>query len=99
MMAAQKALNILGNKLANERTKRKHMQNEQVKIKTQLQQKETDIAKLKDEMVNIKNKSMTTEERLNELNKIYEVGICSLKNTILVIIQVSYSFYFRIKKL
>lgn len=72
-MAAQKVLNILGNTLANERSGRRHMQNEQSKLKTQIHQKEKDIARLIDDMSNIKNKSMTTEERLNELNKIYEV--------------------------
>lgn len=77
VLAAQITLNILGNKLANERTKRRHMKNEQVKLQTQIQQKEKDIVKLKNEMSNIKNKSMTTEERLNELNKIYEVGNCT----------------------
>lgn len=74
-MVAQKALNIVGNKLANERTRRKHMQNELAQLKTKIQQKEDDIAIIKDNMAKIKNKSMTTEERLNELNKIYEVPI------------------------
>lgn len=73
VLAAQKVLNILGNTLANERTKRRHMQNEQANLKTQIQQKEKDIAELKNEMSNIKNKSMTVDERLNELDKIYEV--------------------------
>lgn len=72
-MAAQKVLNTLGNTLANERTKRRHMQNEQANLKTQIRQKEKDIAELNNEMSNIKNKSMSTDERLNELNKIYEV--------------------------
>lgn len=75
MLAAQKTLNILGNTLANERTKRRHMLNEQDKIKTQIEKKEKEIAKLKENASKIKNKSMTTEERLNELNKIYEVSI------------------------
>lgn len=49
------------------------MQNEQVKLKTQIQDKEKAIGILKDDVSKIKNASMTTEERLNELNKIYEV--------------------------
>lgn len=49
------------------------MQDEQEKLKTQIQQKENEIVKLNDKISKIKNKSMTTEERLNELNKIYEV--------------------------
>lgn len=86
MLAAQKALNILGNMLTNERTKRRHMKNEQVKLQTQIQQREKDIEKLKDELSNIKTKSMTTEERLNELNKIYEVGnFMRLKNKLLIL--------------
>jgi len=73
-MAAQKVLNILGNTLANERTKRRYMQKEQAKLKTQIQQKEKHIARLKDDLSNITNNSITTtEERLKELNKIYEV--------------------------
>jgi len=86
VLAAQKALNILGNMLTNERTKRRHMKNEQVKLQTQIQQREKDIEKLKDELSNIKTKSMTTEERLNELNKIYEVGnFMRLKNKLLIL--------------
>jgi len=73
-MAAQKTLNILGNQLANEYTKRKHMQNEVANLKTQIQQKEENMGTLKESLSNIKNKSMTTEDRLNELNKIYEVN-------------------------
>lgn len=74
MLAAQNTLNILGNTLANECTKRRHMQNELAKLKTQIQQKEEDTVILKENMSKIKNKSMTAEERLNELNKIYEVN-------------------------
>lgn len=66
-------MNILGNTLANDRTKRRHMQNEQANLKTQIQQKQKDIAELQNEMSNIKNKSMSVDERLNKLNKIYEV--------------------------
>lgn len=54
------------------------MQDEQEKLKTQIQQKENEIVKLNDKISKIKNKSMTTEERLNELNKIYEVGILTI---------------------
>lgn len=75
MLAAQKSLNVLGNTLANERTKRRHMLNEQNKIKTQIEKKEKEIEKLQENASKIKNKSMTTEERLNELNEIYEVSI------------------------
>lgn len=74
-MVAQKALHIVGNKLANERTKRRHMQNELQQLKIKIQKKDEDITNIKENMANIKNKSMTTEERLNELNKIYEVSI------------------------
>lgn len=73
MLTAQLALNVLDNKLANERVKRKHMQNEQDRIKTQIQQKEIDIAKLKDDILKIKDKSMTQEEKTNELFKIQDV--------------------------
>lgn len=55
------------------------MQNEQTKLKTQIQEKEKAIATLKDDLSKIKNESMTTEDRLNELNKIYEVSM-STKN-------------------
>lgn len=55
------------------------MQNEQTKLKTQIQEKEKAIVTLKDDLSKIKNESMTTEERLNELNKIYEVSI-TIKN-------------------
>lgn len=74
-MVAQKALHIVGNKLANERTKRRHMQNELQQLKIKIQKKDEDITHIKENLANIKNKSMTTEERLNELNKIYEVSI------------------------
>lgn len=63
----------MGNNLENERTKRKHMENELIKLKTQIQQKEKGLTKVKDDLSKIKNKSMTTEERLNELNLIYNV--------------------------
>ncbi|XP_022180530.1 coiled-coil domain-containing protein 39-like isoform X1 [Myzus persicae] len=71
VLSAQKALSVMGNKLENERTKRKHMENELTKLKTQIQQKEKSLAKIKDDLSKIKNQSMTTEERLNELNLIY----------------------------
>jgi len=74
VLATQNTLNTLGNTLANECTKRKHMQNELVKLKIQIQQKEEETVILKENVLKIKNKSMTTEERLNELNKIYEVN-------------------------
>lgn len=63
------------------------MLNEQDKIKTQIMKKEKEIEKLKEDSSNIKNKSMTTEERLNELDAIYEVSItfiihhCLIKKT------------------
>lgn len=63
----------MGNKLENERIKRKHMENELTKLKTQIRQKEKDLAKTKDDLSKIKNQSMTTEERSNELNTIYNV--------------------------
>ncbi|VVC44037.1 Hypothetical protein CINCED_3A009069 [Cinara cedri] len=72
VLTAQIALNVLDNKLANERTKRKHMQNEQEKLKIQIQQKDKDIAKLIEDILKIKNKSMTQEEKINELYKIQE---------------------------
>lgn len=78
MLTAQIALNVLGNKLSNERTKRRHMQTEQEKFKTQIQQKNIDIEKLKDNILKIKNQSMTQEEKINELYKIQDVHI-SLK--------------------
>ncbi|XP_025198104.1 LOW QUALITY PROTEIN: coiled-coil domain-containing protein 39-like [Melanaphis sacchari] len=71
VLSVQKALSAVGNKLENERTKRKHMENELTKLKTQIQQKEKGLAKVKDDLSKIKNQSMTTEERLNELNLIY----------------------------
>lgn len=74
-MVAQKALNVVGNKLANERTKRRYMQNELAQLKTKIQQKEEEIELIKDNMIQNRSKSMTTEERLNELDKIYEVYI------------------------
>lgn len=55
------------------------MQNELIKLKTQIQEKEKAIVTQKDNLSKIKNESMTTDERLNELNKIYEVFI-SIKN-------------------
>lgn len=73
MLTAQLALNVLDNKLANERVKRKHMQNEKDRFKTQIQQKENDIAKLKDDILKRKDKSMTLEEKTNELLKIQDV--------------------------
>ncbi|XP_026819655.1 coiled-coil domain-containing protein 39-like [Rhopalosiphum maidis] len=71
VLSIQKTLSVMGNNLENERTKRKHMENELIKLKTQIQQKEKGLAKVKDDLSKIKNKSMTTEERLNELNLIY----------------------------
>ncbi|KAF0760526.1 Uncharacterized protein FWK35_00012662, partial [Aphis craccivora] len=71
VLSAQKALGVMGNKLENERTKRKHMENELTKLKTQIEQKEKGLSKIKDDLSKIKNQSMTTEERLNELNSIY----------------------------
>jgi predicted nucleic acid-binding Zn-ribbon protein len=55
------------------------MENELIKLKTQIQQKEKGLAKVKDDLSKIKNKSMTTEERLNELNLIYNVLKFDLK--------------------
>lgn len=73
MSVAQATLNNLGNTIANERTKRKHMENEVTKLKTQIQKKTEDIEEIKEKLASIKNQSMTTEERLHELDKIYEV--------------------------
>ncbi|XP_025423908.1 coiled-coil domain-containing protein 39-like isoform X2 [Sipha flava] len=72
VLTAQKSLNVICNKLSNERTKRKHMQNELVKLKTQIQNKEGDIEKIKNNISELKNSSMTKEERICELNKIAE---------------------------
>lgn len=69
----------MGNKLENERIKRKHMENELTKLKTQIQQKEKGLAKTKDDLSKIKNQSMTTEERSNELNSIYNVSSLDFK--------------------
>lgn len=55
------------------------MINEQAKLKTQIQEKDHAIATLKDNMFKIKNESMTKEERLIELNNIYEVQLCLLR--------------------
>jgi len=79
VLSVQKALSVMGNKLENERTKRKHMENELAKLKTQIQQKEKGLAKTMDDLSKIKNQSMTTEERLNELNLIYNVSSFNLK--------------------
>jgi hypothetical protein len=51
------------------------MQNELVKLKTQIQNKEGDIEKIKNNISELKNSSMTKEERICELNKIAEVFI------------------------
>ncbi|VVC43706.1 Hypothetical protein CINCED_3A017141 [Cinara cedri] len=72
VLAAQIALNTLGNSLANERTKRRHMRNEQAKLKTRIHQKQEEISKIKENISKLKSQSMNTEERLNELNRIYE---------------------------
>lgn len=66
-------MNVICNTLSNERTKRKHMQNELAKLKTQILKKEGDIEKIKNNISEIKNSSMTKEERIRELNKIAEV--------------------------
>jgi len=55
------------------------MENELTKLKTQIQQKEKGLAKIKDDLSKIKNQSMTTEERLNELNSIYNVSSFDFK--------------------
>jgi len=55
------------------------MENELTKLKTQIQQKEKFLEKTKDDLSKIKNQSMTTEERLNELNSIYNVSSFNLK--------------------
>jgi len=55
------------------------MENELTKLKTQIEQKEKSLEKIKDDLSKIKNKSMTTEERLNELNSIYNVLTFDLK--------------------
>lgn len=73
VLATQIALNALGNTLANERTKRRHMRNEQAKLKSLIQQKQEEIANIKETITKLKNQSMTTEERLNELYKIHDV--------------------------
>jgi len=79
VLSVQKALSVMGNKLENERTKRKHMENELTKLKSQIEQKEKGLAKTKDDLSKIKNQSMTTEERLNEVNSIYDVLSIDLK--------------------
>lgn len=75
VLAVQITLNVLGNTLENERMKRKYMKNEQIKLKTQIQKKQEGIKKIKENISKLTNQSMTTEERLNELNKIYEVKL------------------------
>jgi len=90
VLSVQKALSVMGNKLENERTKRKHMENELTKLKTQIQQKEKALAKTKDDLSKIKNQSMTTEERLNELNLIYNVTSFDLKLKKLLFIVKNY---------
>lgn len=72
-MTAQIVLKVLGNQLDNERTKHRHMQKEQDNLKTKILQKEQDISKISDNVLQIKSNSMTQEEKLNELNKILDV--------------------------
>lgn len=49
------------------------MQNEQEKLKTQIKKKEEEIKKMKNNITELQNNSMTTEEKINELNKFAEV--------------------------
>lgn len=62
-----------GDTLAEERSKRQHMQNEQIQLRTKIQEREKDIAILESSMSSVKSESMTTDERFDKLNKIYEV--------------------------
>lgn len=84
----------MGNKLENERTKRKHMENELTKLKTQIEQKEKGLSKIKDDLSKIKNQSMTTEERLNELNSIYNVLKFNYKKYYLFVKILNYYYLF-----
>lgn len=88
----------MGNTLENERTKRRHMDNELSKLKTQIQQKEEGLSKIKNDLSKIKNESMTTEERLNELNSIYNVLIFDFKFKQLLFISNYCWFCFSKKK-
>jgi len=73
-LAEQRILYTLSNTLTNERTKRKHMEDEQIKLKTQIQQRIEDSENLKNNLCNIKNNSLTADERSNQLNIIYNVS-------------------------
>lgn len=59
------------------------MQNEQAKLKTKIQKKEEDIKQNKNKISELQNNSMTTEERIRELNKIAEVCISCIQNHII----------------
>ncbi|XP_050529073.1 coiled-coil domain-containing protein 39-like isoform X2 [Daktulosphaira vitifoliae] len=72
VFASRILLSKLSNKLSNERSKRKHLHEKVNSLNKQIKRKKNEIEILEQNSINTRNKSMTNEERLNALEKIFE---------------------------
>ncbi|XP_050422642.1 coiled-coil domain-containing protein 39-like [Adelges cooleyi] len=69
---AQGNVNHQSHMLDDERAKRRHMERNVAKMGEQIQQKRHEISDLEESLKKTRSQSMTTEERLNELEKIFD---------------------------